>query len=54
MTPAPAALAAAGVGFGHAALPDHQVPLAVVARTERYPPSRVAKLSAAAGVTDLA
>jgi ABC-type nickel/cobalt efflux system permease component RcnA len=43
-------LAAAGVGFGHAILPDHWVPLAVVGRTRRYPLSRVARLSSAAGV----
>lgn len=43
--------AAAGVGFGHAILPDHWVPLAVVGRTRRYPLSRVARLSGMAGVT---
>ena len=43
-------LAAAGVGFGHAILPDHWVPLAVLGRTRRYPLSRVARLSGAAGV----
>jgi len=43
-------LAAAGVGFGHAILPDHWLPLAVVGRTRRYPLSRVARLSALAGV----
>ena len=42
--------AAAGVGFGHAVLPDHWVPLAVVGRTHRYPLSRVARLSGLAGV----
>ncbi|GAC1316578.1 MAG: hypothetical protein NVSMB25_02550 [Thermoleophilaceae bacterium] len=42
--------AAAGVGFGHAILPDHWVPLAVVGRTQRYPIARVARLSALAGV----
>jgi putative Mn2+ efflux pump MntP len=42
--------AAAGVGFGHATLPDHWVPLAVLGRTRRYPLSRVARLSALAGV----
>jgi nickel/cobalt exporter len=48
---APALLAAAaGVGFGHAVLPDHWVPLAVLGRTRRYPLSRVARLSGAAGV----
>jgi ABC-type nickel/cobalt efflux system permease component RcnA len=42
--------AAAGVGFGHAILPDHWVPLAVVGRTRRYPLVRVARLSGMAGV----
>ncbi len=42
--------AAAGVGFGHAVLPDHWVPLAVVGRTRRYPMSRIARLSSLAGV----
>jgi hypothetical protein len=42
--------AAAGVGLGHAILPDHWVPLAVVGRTQRYPLRRVARLSALAGV----
>jgi nickel/cobalt transporter (NicO) family protein len=42
--------AAAGVGFGHAILPDHWVPLAVVGRTRRYPLARVARLSGLAGV----
>jgi nickel/cobalt transporter (NicO) family protein len=43
-------LAAAGVGFGHAVLPDHWVPLAVLGRTRRDPLSRVARLSGLAGV----
>src|SRR5579863_9902701 len=48
---APALLvAAAGVGFGHAILPDHWLPLAVLGRTRRYPPGRVARLSGLAGV----
>jgi hypothetical protein len=48
---APALLvAAAGVGFGHAILPDHWVPLAVLGRTRRYPMSRIARLSGLAGV----
>ena len=42
--------AAAGVGLGHAILPDHWVPLAVVGRTQRYPLRRVARLSALAGI----
>jgi nickel/cobalt exporter len=44
-------LAAAGVAFGHAVLPDHWVPLAVVGRTRRYSLTRVARLSGLAGVT---
>ncbi|MGH2907861.1 MAG: hypothetical protein ACRDK8_01015 [Solirubrobacteraceae bacterium] len=48
---APALLvAAAGVGFGHAILPDHWMPLAVVGRTRRYPLGRVARVSLLAGV----
>jgi len=48
---APALLAAAaGVGFGHAILPDHWVPLAVLGRTRRYPLTRIARLSSLAGV----
>jgi nickel/cobalt transporter (NicO) family protein len=42
--------AAAGVGLGHAILPDHWVPLAVIGRTRRYPLARVARLSGLAGV----
>jgi nickel/cobalt transporter (NicO) family protein len=42
--------AAAGVGFGHAVLPDHWVPLAVLGRTRGYRLSRVARLSGIAGV----
>ena len=42
--------AAAGVGLGHAILPDHWVPLAVLGRTRRYPLSRIARLSSLAGV----
>jgi nickel/cobalt exporter len=50
-TATPALLAAAaGVGFGHAILPDHWVPLAVVGRTRRYPLASVARLSGMAGV----
>jgi nickel/cobalt transporter (NicO) family protein len=41
--------AAAGVGFGHAILPDHWAPLALVGRTRRYPLGRVARLSGLAG-----
>ncbi len=43
-------LAAAGVGIGHAVLPDHWVPLAVTSRAQRYPLRRSLRLSAAAGV----
>jgi nickel/cobalt exporter len=43
-------VAAAGVGFGHAILPDHWVPLAVIGRTRRYPLTKVARLSGLAGV----
>jgi nickel/cobalt transporter (NicO) family protein len=51
MSTTPALLAAAaGVGFGHAILPDHWVPLAVIGRTRRYPLRKVARLSSLAGV----
>jgi threonine/homoserine/homoserine lactone efflux protein len=46
-----AVLAAAGVGFGHAVLPDHWFPLAVLGRTRHYRLARVARLSGLAGVT---
>jgi nickel/cobalt exporter len=42
--------ASAGVAFGHAILPDHWVPLAVLGRTRRYPLARVTRLSGAAGI----
>jgi hypothetical protein len=42
--------AAAGVGFGHAILPDHWVPLAVLGRTRRYRLGRVARLAGLAGL----
>ena len=42
--------AAAGVGIGHAILPDHWVPLAVLGRARRYPLSKVARLSGLAGI----
>jgi hypothetical protein len=45
-----AVIAAAGVGFGHAILPDHWAPLAVLGRTHRYPLRKVARLSGLAGV----
>ncbi|WP_201776141.1 hypothetical protein [Streptacidiphilus melanogenes] len=44
-------LAAAGVGLGHAVMPDHWLPLAVLARTRRYPTRRVVRLSLAAGLS---
>ena len=52
MTDATPALfaAAAGVGFGHAILPDHWVPLAVLGRARRYPMAKIARLSGLAGV----
>jgi hypothetical protein len=43
-------LAAAGVGFGHAVMPDHWMPLAVLSRTRRYSTRRTVRLSLAAGV----
>jgi hypothetical protein len=42
--------AAAGVGFGHAILPDHWMPLAVVGRAQRYPLAKIARLSSIAGI----
>lgn len=52
MTPLLAVLiAAAGVGFAHAVLPDHWVPLAVVARTQRYSLRRTLRISLAAAIT---
>jgi hypothetical protein len=42
-------LAAAGVGVGHAVLPDHWVPLAVASRAQHYPLRRTLRLSTAAG-----
>lgn len=44
-------LAAAGVGIGHAVLPDHWVPLAVASRARHYPLRRTLRLSTAAGAT---
>ncbi len=43
-------LAAAGVGFGHAVMPDHWLPLAIVSRTRHYRTGTVARLSLAAAV----
>ncbi|HSO95159.1 MAG TPA: hypothetical protein VLV81_03875 [Acidimicrobiia bacterium] len=51
MTATPALLAAAaGVAIGHAVLPDHWVPLAVLSRTRQYKLGRVARLSVGAAV----
>jgi len=51
MSATPALLAAAaGVAVGHAVLPDHWVPLAVLGRTQRYSLGRVTRLAALAGV----
>jgi nickel/cobalt transporter (NicO) family protein len=51
----PALLAAsAGVGLGHAILPDHWVPLAVLGRTRRYPLSKIARMSSLAGIAHVA
>ncbi|WP_042412437.1 hypothetical protein [Streptacidiphilus anmyonensis] len=44
-------LAAAGVGLGHAVMPDHWLPLAVLARTRRYRTRQVVRLSLAAGLS---
>lgn len=44
-------LAAAGVGFGHAVLPDHWAPLAVLSRTRKDPLHRVVRRSLAAAGT---
>jgi hypothetical protein len=42
--------AAAGVAVGHAVLPDHWVPLALVGRTQRHSLARTTKLATLAGV----
>ncbi len=47
-------LAAAGVGFGHAVLPDHWAPLAVLGRTSREPLGRTVRRSLAAAGTHVA
>lgn len=44
-------VAAAGVGFGHAVMPDHWLPLATVGRVRGYAATRVLKVSALAGLT---
>jgi nickel/cobalt transporter (NicO) family protein len=46
-------LAAGGVGVGHAVMPDHWLPLAVLSRTRRYRTARVVRLSLAAALTHL-
>lgn len=43
-------LAAAGVGAGHAVMPDHWLPLAVLSRTSRYRTARVVRVSLAAAL----
>ena len=43
-------VAAAGVAIGHAILPDHWVPLAVLGRTQKLPSTRVARLAGLAGI----
>jgi nickel/cobalt exporter len=43
-------VAAAGVGFGHAVMPDHWMPIAVVGRVNRYRVGHVARLASLAGV----
>lgn len=48
------ALAAAGLGLGHAVLPDHWMPLAVLARARGYAAGRVLRLSLGAGVAHVA
>jgi nickel/cobalt transporter (NicO) family protein len=47
-------LAAAGLGLGHAVLPDHWIPLAVLARARGYAVGRVLRLSLGAGVAHVA
>lgn len=47
-------LAAAGVGAGHAALPDHWVPLSVTARAQNHSRGRVLRTAAAAGIVHVA
>ena len=43
-------LAAVGIGFGHAVMPDHWLPLAVLSRTRGYRTTRVARVSLAAAL----
>jgi hypothetical protein len=49
-TPPALLLAAVGVGVGHAVMPDHWLPLAVLSRTRRYHTARVLRLSLAAAL----
>jgi nickel/cobalt transporter (NicO) family protein len=44
-------LAAAGVGLGHAVMPDHWLPLAVLSRIRRYRAARVLRVSLAAALS---
>jgi nickel/cobalt transporter (NicO) family protein len=46
--------AAAGVGFAHAILPDHWMPLATVGRTRRWSLPRLARVSGLAGLGHVA
>jgi nickel/cobalt exporter len=46
--------AAAGVGFAHAVLPDHWMPLATVGRTRHWSLPRLARVSGLAGVGHVA
>jgi nickel/cobalt exporter len=46
--------AAAGVGFAHAILPDHWMPLATVGRTRRWSLARLARVSGLAGLGHVA
>src|SRR5579863_6938162 len=43
-------LGAAGVGLGHAVMPDHWLPLAVLSRTRHYRTGTVVRLSLAAAI----
>jgi nickel/cobalt exporter len=43
-------LAAAGVGFGHAVMPDHWLPLAILSRTRHHRTGKLVRLSLAAAV----